>query len=250
MSVIRRRDLASAAISIVFFWQMASWAVNMPILPGPITVVSVFWRDIQNGSLPIHFLVSLWRVVAGTLLAIITAAPLGLILGQSRQLRQFFTPIIYLLYPIPKVVFLPIILLFFGLGDESKIVIIFLILFFQILVLVKDQASNLRPELIQSVTSLGAGRRALFRYVYLPASLPAILTAIRQSVGTAIAVLYIAELFATSQGLGYYIYFEGSTLLDYPAMYAGILAMSLLGLGMYFSVDWLEKRLCAWQYSN
>jgi NitT/TauT family transport system permease protein len=146
------------------------------------------------------------------------------------------------------VVLVPIVLLFFGIGDLPKIVIIFLILFFQILVLVRDQAAGLRPELLHSVRSLGAGRRALFRFVYLPASLPAILTAIRQSVGTAVAVLYVAELFATRRGLGYYIYFTGSTLFDYPKMYAGVLAMSLLGLGLYFAVDWLHHRLCAWQF--
>jgi NitT/TauT family transport system permease protein len=211
-------------------------------------VLAVFWRDLVNGALLGHFLVSLWRVVAGTALAILTAAPAGLALGQSKRFNRIFSPMIYLLYPIPKVVFVPVILLFFGIGDTAKIVIIFLILFFQILVLVRDQAASLRPELIQSVRSLGAGRRALFRYVYLPASLPAILTALRQSVGTAVAVLYIAELFATTKGLGYYIYFEGSTLLDYPAMYAGVVAMSLLGLGMYFTVDGLERWLCKWQY--
>jgi len=148
------------------------------------------------------------------------------------------------------VVFVPVVLLFLGLGDAPKIVIIFLILFFQVLVLVRDSAAALRPELIQSVRSLGAGRRALFRYVYLPASLPAILTALRQSVGTAVAVLYIAELYATQKGLGYYIYLNGSTLFNYPAMYAGIVAMSLLGLGLYFGVDWLERRLCPWQLAR
>jgi NitT/TauT family transport system permease protein len=140
------------------------------------------------------------------------------------------------------------VLLFLGLGDAPKIVIIFLILFFQVLVLVRDQAAALRPELIQSVRSLGAGRRALFSYVYIPASLPAVLTALRQSVGTAVAVLYVAELFATQVGLGYYIYLNGSTMFNYPAMYAGIVAMSLLGLGLYFSVDWLERRLCPWEF--
>jgi NitT/TauT family transport system permease protein len=79
------------------------------------------------------------------------------------------------------------------------------------------------------------------------ASLPAILTALRQSVGTAVAVLYVAELFATQEGLGYYIFLNGSTLFNYPAMYAGVVAMSLLGLGLYFGVDWLEKRLVRWQ---
>jgi NitT/TauT family transport system permease protein len=102
--------------------------------------------------------------------------------------------------------------------------------------------------LLQSLRSLGAGRRALFRFVFLPASLPAILTALRQSIGTAVAVLYISELFATKYGLGYYIYYQGSTLFNYPAMYAGVVAMSLLGLGMYFGVDWLERKWCRWKF--
>jgi ABC-type nitrate/sulfonate/bicarbonate transport system permease component len=243
---IRRRDLLLAFAIILLLWQGLAWLVARPILPTPLTVLTVLWRDMSNGLLFSHFMVSLWRVFAGTALAILTAAPLGLALGQSKRLNRLSAPLIYLLYPIPKVVFVPIILLFFGIGDASKIFIIFIILFFQILVLVRDQAANLRPELIQSVRSLGAGRRALFRFVYLPASLPAILTALRQSVGTAVAVLYIAELFATTRGLGYYIYFQGSTLLNYPAMYAGVVAMSMLGLGMYFSVDWLERRVCPW----
>ncbi len=250
MTTLHRRDLVLASAALILLWQVAALWVNRPILPTPLEVAAVFWRELVSGDLPGHFLVSLWRVFAGTTLAILAAAPAGLALGQSRRFNRIISPLIYLLYPIPKVVFVPIILLFFGIGDTAKIVIIFLILFFQILVLVRDQAATLRPELIQSVRSLGAGRRALFRYVYLPASLPAILTALRQSVGTAIAVLYIAELFATTRGLGYYIYYEGSTLLDYPAMYAGVAAMSLLGLGMYFTVDRLERWLCRWQYVN
>lgn len=246
---MKRRDLLLAVLSLLIFWQLAAWLVNRPILPTPLIVIREFIDELGN-DLVGHFLVSLWRVIASTVLAIVIAAPIGLVLGQSKQLNKIFSPMIYLIYPIPKVVFVPVVLLFLGLGDAPKIVIIFLILFFQILVLVRDQAANLRPELIQSVRSLGAGRRALYRYVYLPASLPAILTALRQSVGTAVAVLYIAELFATQKGLGYYIYLNGSTLFNYAAMYAGIIAMSILGLGLYFTVDWLEHKLCPWQYAN
>jgi NitT/TauT family transport system permease protein len=148
------------------------------------------------------------------------------------------------------VVLVPVVLLFLGINDASKIAIIFLILFFQILVLVRDQAANITPELLYSVRSLGAGRRALFRYVYLPASIPAILTALRQSIGTAVAVLYIVELIATQRGLGYYIYFHGSTLFDYPKMYAGVMAMGIMGLGMYFTVDLLQRKAAPWQYGN
>ncbi len=247
---MKRRDLILAVFALLLLWQLAAVLVSEPLLPSPLRVADKFIIEIRRGTLVGHFLVSLWRVVASTILAILLAAPAGLILGQSKTLNGLFAPVIYLLYPIPKVVLVPIILLLFGLGDFPKILIIFLILFFQILVLVRDQALAIRPELIQSVRSLGAGRRALFRFVYLPASLPAILTALRQSVGTAVAVLYIAELFATQQGLGYYIYFTGSTLFDYPGMYAGIVALSLMGLGLYFSVDWLERKLCPWQSAS
>ena len=245
---MRRRDLLFAAALLLVLWQLAAWGVDRPILPSPLDVGRVFLAELQRGLVG-HFLASLWRVIASTALAIALAAPAGLVLGQSKGLNRFFAPVIYLVYPIPKVVFVPVVLLFLGIGDAPKIAIIFLILFFQILVLVRDQAASLRPELIQSVRSLGAGRRAIFRFVYLPASLPAILTALRQSVGTAVAVLYIAELYATQRGLGYYIYLNGSTLFNYPAMYAGIVAMGILGLGLYFTVDWLERRLSPWQYA-
>ncbi|MDX1416645.1 MAG: ABC transporter permease [Candidatus Promineifilaceae bacterium] len=244
---MKKRELLLGLLGLTILWQVAALLVDNPILPGPAEVAIAFINEL-GGGLAVHFLVSLWRVVASVMLAVLVAAPLGLVLGQSRRIDRFISPIIYVLYPIPKIVFLPIVLLFLGVGDIPKIFIIFLILFFQILVLVRDSARNLDPKMLLSVHSLGAGRRATFHYVYIPASLPAILTALRQSVGTAVAVLYIAELFATQQGLGYYIYLSGNTLFDYPAMYAGIVAMSLLGLGMYFTVDWLEKRLCPWQF--
>ncbi len=245
---MKKRELLLGLLIVLISWQLGAWSLNNQFLPGPFIVVQTFFSELTTGKLIGHFLTSLWRVLASVLLAITLAAPAGLALGQNERIDRLFAPIIYVLYPIPKIVFLPILLLLLGIGDTSKIFIIFLILFFQILVLVRDSARNIEPKMLLSVRSLGAGRRALFRYVYIPASLPAILTALRQSVGTAVAVLYIAELFATQQGLGYYIYLSGNTLFNYPAMYAGVVAMSILGLGMYFGVDWLERRLVPWQY--
>lgn len=246
---MKRRDAVLAALALLLAWQILAMIVELPILPPPLTVFRVFLHELQRG-LASHFLFSLWRVFAGMAVSVLVAAPLGLAIGGSITLNRVFSPLIYLLYPIPKVVFVPVVILFLGIGDTAKIFIMFLILFFQIVVLVRDQAAGLPPQLIQSLRSLGAGRRALFRFVYLPASLPAILTALRQSIGTAVAVLYITELSATRYGLGYYIYYNGSTLLDYPAMYAGVMAMSLLGLGMYFTVDWLERKWCPWKFVN
>ncbi len=246
---MKRHDILFSSLGLIILWQITAVLVNRPILPAPWEVFIVFIQEMRN-DLMIHFGVSLWRVTAGMVLSILVAAPAGLVIGGSRTMNRIFSPIIYLLYPIPKVVFVPIVFLFLGIGDTAKIFMIFLILFFQIIVLVRDQAVGLPEQLLQSLKSLGAGRRAIFRFVYLPASLPAILTALRQSIGTAVAVLYITELFATKYGLGYYIYYNGSTLFNYPAMYAGVIAMSLLGLGMYFVVDWAERRLCKWKFVN
>jgi ABC-type nitrate/sulfonate/bicarbonate transport system permease component len=245
---MKRTSVVLATVALGVVWQLAAWLLHRPILPPPLEVLSIFASEIV-GDLGLDFLASLGRVVASMALAVLTAVPAGLALGQSSALNRLFSPVIYILYPIPKVVLVPVILLFLGISDVAKVVIIFMILFFQILVLVRDHAAALRPELVASVRSLGAGRRALFRFVYYPASLPAILTALRQSIGTAVAVLYVAELFATQRGLGYYIYLHGSTLFDYPRMYAGVVAMSLLGLGLYFGVDWLQRRLCPWQFA-
>jgi ABC-type nitrate/sulfonate/bicarbonate transport system permease component len=240
-----RRDLLLAVTGLLLAWQAAAMLIDRPVLPPPWDVLRAFARALPR-DLGTHTLVSAWRVVASILLALLTAVPAGLGLGLSPTASRLAAPIIYLLYPIPKIVFLPIVLLLLGIGNLSKVFIIALILFFQVLVVVRDEAANIRPELVASVRSLGAGRRAIFRFVYLPACLPAVLTALRLSIGTAIAVLFFAESFATTSGLGYYIIVETWGRLAYDQMYAGVMAMSLLGLALYFVVDNLQKRLCPW----
>lgn len=242
---MRKRDLLLAVVGLLAFWQLASMIINKPVLPPPWEVLRAFVLALPQ-ELGRHMLVSAWRVVASIAVAIAFAVPVGLGLGLSPTANRLAAPIIYLLYPIPKIVFLPVILLLLGIGNLSKIFVISLILFFQMLVVVRDEAANLRPELIASVRSLGAGRRALFRYVYLPACLPAVLTSLRVSIGTAIAVLFFAESFATTSGLGYYIIIETWGRLDYAEMYAGVVAMSLLGLTLYFAVDSIQRRICPW----
>jgi NitT/TauT family transport system permease protein len=245
----RNLDLRSALMGLGMFlviWQIMAWIVHQPILPSPLDVLPIFGRSIF-GDLGLHFLASSGRVLAAIILAVVTAVPCGLGLGQLPKLDRVFAPLIAIVYPIPKIVLLPVIYVLMGITDISKIFLIALIIFFQILVVVRDEAANLHPELILSVRSLGAGRRALFRYVYFPASLPVVITALRISVGTAIAVLFIAEQSLTTVGLGYYIVVETYQVLRYPEMYAGILAMSLLGLILYFILSGLEQRVYRYQ---
>jgi NitT/TauT family transport system permease protein len=241
----RRLNTQATIIGLLMFfaiWQVLAWIIRRPIMPSPLEVLPIFGASLF-GNLGIHFLASSGRVLAAIGVAVVTAVPIGLGLGQLPKVNRIFAPLIAIVYPIPKIVFLPVIYVLMGITDISKIFLIALIIFFHILVVVRDEAANLHPELILSVRSLGAGRRALFRYVYFPASLPAVLTALRVSVGTAIAVLFIAEQSLTTYGLGYYIVVETYQVLRYPEMYAGILAMSLLGLVLYFVIYNLELKV-------
>jgi len=242
-------DIKAAALGLVMFlllWQVLAWLVHRPILPPPTAVIPVFLQ-LAAGELGLHFLASAARVLAAIFLAIAVALPIGLGLGLAPGLDRAVAPLIAIVYPIPKIVLLPVIYVLMGITDVSKVFLIALIIFFQILVVIRDEAAKLHPELILSVRSLGAGRRALLRYVYLPASLPAVLTALRISVGTAIAVLFIAEQSLTTRGLGYYIVVETYQVLRYPEMYAGILAMSLLGLALYMVIQRIEMRVYRYQ---
>ncbi len=242
-----KRDLVITALVVLLIWQLLAMLLNRNILPTPLAVAQSFVENF--GIIAQHFIASGLRVIVSIVIAVFLAVPAGLGMGQIPRLNRIFSPLIYVVYPIPKIVFFPIILLFFGATEFSKILIIVLILFFQSLVPVRDEALNLRPELLNSVKSLGAGRRALFRFVYLPSSLPIVLTTVRLSVGTAVAVLYFTEITATLLGLGYYIFLTSSTLFDYAATYAGAFAMGLLGLVLYFFIDWLEKILCPWKFA-
>jgi ABC-type nitrate/sulfonate/bicarbonate transport system permease component len=246
---MRNRDLLLSALALFVAWEILALLLNREILPTPTAVLSAFIVQLPRG-LAWHFVVSAWRVVASIVLSVVLATPAGLVLGQYPRVNRFFAPLIYLTYPIPKIVLLPIVILFLGIGDASKIAIIFLILFFQVLVVVRDASAALRSELLYSVRSLGAGRRALLRFVYLPATLPAVLTAVRVSIGTAIAVLFFTESFATNAGLGYYVIVDTFQRIAFPEMYAGVVAMSLLGLALYFVVDYLERTLCPYLFAK
>ncbi len=235
--------LSACIGTILFFllWEIFALLLNKPILPTPTVVVPLFLKG-MTGELGLHFLASAARVVAAIVLATVLATPLGLALGQLPKLDRMLNPLIAISYPIPKIIFLPVIYVLMGISDFSKIFLITIIIFFQILVVVRAEALSLRPELILSVRSLGAGRRALFRYVYFPASLPAVLTALRVSVGTAVAVLFIAEQSLTQWGLGYYIVIETYQILLYPEMYTGIMGMGLLGVLLYILIYSVEQR--------
>ena len=151
----------------------------------------------------------------------------------------------FLSYPVPKAVFLPVLLVLLGIGNMSIVALITLIVFFQILVTARDAARQIPSGSVTSVRSLGATRWQVFRHVVLPASMPDVFTALRISSGTAIAVLFFSESIAGQTGLGWYIY-DAWGRIAYSEMFAGILAMALLGVVLYEIIESAERRVCRW----
>ncbi len=233
-----------SVLTITIAWAVAAVIINSSILPTPWKTIHSFIIDLPQG-LGWHILVSGWRILVSMAIATAIGVPLGLWLGQNRRWDRFAYPFIYTTYPIPKIALLPVIILFLGIGDSSKIFLISLILFFQVLVIVRDASRNIPSEYVLSLRSLGANKAQILKYVYMPACLPAVLTSLRLNVAIAIAVLYLAESFATNSGLGYYV-MDTWQQLAYSRMYAGVLAMSLIGSLAFISLAYLEGRLCRW----
>lgn len=235
--------LSSVAILLLLWWLLAL-ILNSPAVPLPLKAIQSFFQSML-GDLPLHLGVSLYRVLISLILATLLAVPLGILLGKSPNLDTKAAPLLYLTYPIPKVVFMPIFLIVLGIGDSSKILLITLITFYQILVTTRDAAKNMEKEYVYSVKSLGASSWDLYRHVYLPGCLPAILTSLRLGLGTALAVLFLAETYATQTGIGFFI-MDALSRMNYEEMFAGIIAMGLMGFFLYVILDQAEKVLCSW----
>ena len=242
--VRRLLGYAGAAIFLLAAWGLVSWAVGSPALPGPIVAFETFFQ--QWPEIWPEIVISGYRVLAAMTIGTLFAVPLGLVLGRSPRADAIFAPMIFLTYPIPKVVFLPVLLVLLGLGSLSKIALIALIVFFQILVTARDAAKSVPEQSVLSVRSLGASRFDIYRHVVVPAAMPDIFTALRIGTGTAIAVLFLAESIAGSNGIGYYIV-DAWGRIDYPAMFAGIIGMALLGVVLYEALDALDAWVTRWR---
>ena len=217
----------------------------------PVCCVSIYNHNTYVFSNFFFFLVpffwtSAYRVIASLAIGTALAVPIAQVCARSHVLDTLFAPVLYLLYPIPKVVLLPILLVLLGLADAPKIVLISLTVFFQVLVAVRDAVRSVPEGALLSIRALGGGLLDEYRHVTIPATMPAVFTSLRIGVGTAIAVLFIAEAMAGSTGLGYFI-MQSWSMVNYPRMFAGIIAMALLGVVLYAIFDLLERRLTRWR---
>lgn len=227
-------------IIIIILWWLLALLAHSPALPTPVQTLPAIAENI-DAIMP-QFWVSLGRILLAMLFGTLLGAPVGLLLGRSRRADQILTPVMYILYPLPKIVLLPILFVLFGIGGEAKVILIAIAVFFQMIVTMRDAAKAIPKESIEALLSLGANRWQSFRAVIVPETLPALFTALRITTGTAVAILFIAESMAGSTGLGYFIMHAWS-ILEYAQMFAGIIAMAIMGVILYEAFDLAERKL-------
>ncbi len=232
-------------LALTALWWVASLIIGPALVPAPPAVIGQFIKLTADGSLPSHALASLLRLFGGIGAAVLAGLPIGIVLGVNAAADRSLSPLLYLLYPLPKIAFLPLFMLLFGLGDLSKVILVFAVMIFQISLAVRDSMKAIPPEYHRAAFSLGLTKRRRLWKMYLPAAMPGLFSALRVSVGIGMAVLFFAENYATEYGLGYFV-MNSWIMADYRMMFAGILALGITAAALLALLDRLEILICPW----
>lgn len=251
------RELSLFTISslTVAFLLWAWWAVTYfgliePLfLPSPQAVAKRGWLVLSQGymdsSLWQHLAASLQRIGLGLLAAVLTAIPLGIAIGRYRIARGIFDPLIEFYRPIPPLAYLPLIVIWCGIGELSKVLLIFLAIFAPIAIATATGVRNVDPSKIRAAQSLGASQAQLIRHVILPSALPDILTGIRIGLGVGWSTLVAAELIAATSGLGFMVQSAAQFLVT-DVVILGILVIALIAFSLEMGLRALQRKLVPW----
>ena len=240
------RGIAMPLLLLIVWEAVCRGGLVSPImLPSPSAIVIRWLEWLRSGELLVDVLGSLGRVTSGFLLGAGLALPLGLFMGSSPRTYEYFNPIIQVLRPIPPIAWIPMSILWFGLGNPPAIFLISLGAFFPVLMNTISGVQNVDSIYLRAARNLGAGPSAMFRRVILPAATPYILTGIRIGIGTAFIVVIVSEMIAVNNGLGYRI-LEAREFMWSDKIIAGMVTIGLLGLAIDQIMNALNTYLLRW----
>jgi NitT/TauT family transport system permease protein len=235
---------------VIFFalWQAVGSAriVSRLFLPAPTDVVEAFTELVKDGELAQDLGYSGAEFAVGYVLAAVVAIPLGLLLGWYPRFRYALDPFVTFLYATPRIVLLPLFIIWFGIGMESKIAVIFLGAFFAILINTTAGVRNLDSHLIKVARSLGAGDLVIFKTIALPGSVPFILTGLRLGIGHALIGVVVGELVAAQHGIGRMMAIAGATFQS-SKVFAGLFFIAAAGMLLTYALQRLERHFDAWR---
>lgn len=238
-------------LSIILFlllWETVSnlGIISKIFLPSFTTVFKELIRLLGTGELIQHIGISLFRSFTGFFLGLAFAIPFGLLIGWFKKFEKFIDPLIQTFRNLSVLSILPVFVLIFGIGEVSKIAVIFWGVLWSVIINTIDGVKNVDPLIIKGARSMGITNKDLFLKVIFPGALPSIFTGVRISATTSILVLIAAEMLGASKGLGYALYFYQANFKT-PAMYAVILVMAVLGVTINYVLTTIEKKAFNWK---
>ena len=242
-----------AALGIGFFalffiaWAAVTFGGLVPktFLADPVTMFSEGWNLFAKYGFAWDVGITIWRVLGGFVLAAIFAVPLGVAMGAYKPIEAFFEPFVSFARYLPASAFIPLLILWAGIGEMQKLLVIFIGSFFQIVLMVAMSVGATRRDLVEAAYTLGAGARGVVRRVLLPSSAPAIAETLRLVLGWAWTYVIVAELIGASSGIGHMIT-DSQALLNTGQIIFGIIVIGVIGLISDFAFKWGNQKLFPW----
>jgi NitT/TauT family transport system permease protein len=234
-----------AAIVALWYAIHYSGVVNPALVPTPHSVAERFW-ELAGARLPSDVWMSTQRVFLGVLLGIAAAVPVGFVLGWYRNVRRFIDPLINFFRALPPIALIPLVIVYFGIEETAKVVILFYAAFFAGVIVMYEGIAQISPIYVRVARTLGAKDLEIFARVIVPLTVPHMLTALRVALGVAWATLVASELIAARQGLGSLIQ-SAATFFQLDIIYVGIICIGFVALAMDVALRAAARRLVAWQ---
>lgn len=243
-------SLLTLAGVVVLWWAVTAWGYIDPLfLPSPQAVASrvlrLFSVGYMDATVQQHLAASLWRIGLALVAAVLLAIPTGIAIGRNRIAQGILDPLIEFYRPIPPLAYLPLIVIWFGIGELSKVLLIYLAIFAPITIATAGGVRNVDPVKLRAAQSLGATRSQLLRYIIIPSALPEILTGLRIGLGVGWSTLVASELVAATRGLGFMVQSAGQFLATDVVM-AGILLIAVVAFVLEIGLRRLQAKLVPW----
>ena len=244
-----RKAVLGIAFFVVF---VAVWAaatlggfVSKTFLADPLTMLREGWELFAKFGFAGDIAITVWRVLGGFVLAAVCAVPLGIAMGAYKPIEAFFEPFVSFARYLPASAFIPLLILWAGIGELQKLLVIFIGSFFQLVLMVAVAVGSTRRDLVEAAYTLGASARGVVRRVLLPSAAPAIAETLRLVLGWAWTYVIVAELIGASSGIGHMIT-DSQALLNTGQIIFGIIVIGVIGLISDFGFKWANQRLFPW----
>ena len=235
-------------MAVIGFWEFGSrnGFISALVLPAPSEALEAFIQLVDSGLLWKHLNASLYRLLVGWTAGTILGVTVGVMIGLFSFSRATLSPLVSAIFPIPKIALLPLFIIWFGIGEGSKVATILFGTFFPTVIATYGGVDNVDRNLIRMGQSFGLSWLSIVRKIILPGALPAILSGFRISTSIAIVLLVAAEMIAAEYGIGAYVLMAGS-LMATDQLIAGVAVLSIMGLTMSWIIGKTEKYFLSWR---